>query len=88
MTPPGRNDPCPCGSDKKYKKWCLPAKETAAALVSQAKMDAANEAAQARKIEQRALWAQRTQDFEDHQEHLILTNEFNEITVVVRAGGN
>jgi len=21
----GRNDPCPCGSGKKYKKCCLPA---------------------------------------------------------------
>ena len=21
---PGRNDPCPCGSGKKYKKCCLP----------------------------------------------------------------
>jgi preprotein translocase subunit SecA len=20
----GRNDPCPCGSGKKYKKWCSP----------------------------------------------------------------
>jgi hypothetical protein len=24
MTEPGRNDPCPCGSGKKYKKCCLP----------------------------------------------------------------
>ena len=23
MTPPGRNDPCPCGSGKKYKQCCL-----------------------------------------------------------------
>lgn len=22
MTEPGRNDPCPCGSGKKYKKCC------------------------------------------------------------------
>ncbi|MCI5052628.1 MAG: SEC-C domain-containing protein [Simkaniaceae bacterium] len=22
MTKPGRNDPCPCGSGKKYKKCC------------------------------------------------------------------
>ena len=25
----GRNDPCPCGSGKKYKKCCLPAEEAA-----------------------------------------------------------
>src|SRR5438552_4068620 len=24
MNNPGRNDPCPCGSGKKYKKCCLP----------------------------------------------------------------
>lgn len=29
MTEPGRNYPCPCGSGKKYKKCCLPKKETA-----------------------------------------------------------
>jgi hypothetical protein len=29
MVKPGRNDPCPCGSGKKYKKCCL-AKEEAA----------------------------------------------------------
>jgi hypothetical protein len=23
MNEPGRNDPCPCGSGKKYKKCCL-----------------------------------------------------------------
>ncbi len=23
MTKPGRNDPCPCGSGKKYKQCCL-----------------------------------------------------------------
>lgn len=25
-SPVGRNDPCPCGSGKKYKKCCLPKK--------------------------------------------------------------
>ncbi len=29
MTETGRNDPCPCGSGKKYKKCCLPKKEAA-----------------------------------------------------------
>jgi tetratricopeptide (TPR) repeat protein len=27
MSKPGRNDPCPCGSGKKYKKCCLPRDE-------------------------------------------------------------
>ena len=29
MSKPGRNDPCPCGSGKKYKKCCLPQEEAA-----------------------------------------------------------
>src|SRR4051812_13585756 len=29
----GRNDPCPCGSGKKYKKCCLPKEELSAAAV-------------------------------------------------------
>jgi len=31
MTRPGRNDPCPCGSGKKYKRCCLPKEASAAA---------------------------------------------------------
>jgi len=31
---PGRNDPCPCGSGKKYKKCCLPKEEAAAVIDS------------------------------------------------------
>jgi len=38
----GRNDPCPCGSGRKYKQCCL-AKDEAAAAVARAK--AAEEAA-------------------------------------------
>ena len=30
--PPSRNDPCPCGSGKKYKKCCLPQEQTAAVV--------------------------------------------------------
>ena len=29
MAKPGRNDPCPCGSGKKYKKCCLTNDEAA-----------------------------------------------------------
>jgi hypothetical protein len=31
MKKPGRNDPCPCGSGKKYKQCCLKTKQTQAA---------------------------------------------------------
>jgi len=46
MAQTGRNDPCPCGSSKKYKRCCLQ-KDEAAAL---AKSDAAREAARARAV--------------------------------------
>jgi tetratricopeptide (TPR) repeat protein len=42
MANTGRNDPCPCGSGKKYKKCCLP-KEEAAKLKAHAKDEAARE---------------------------------------------
>jgi hypothetical protein len=29
MAKPGRNDPCPCGSGKKYKRCCLDKDEAA-----------------------------------------------------------
>ena len=35
-TAPGRNDPCSCGSSKKYKRCCLDKDEAAAALVREA----------------------------------------------------
>ncbi len=36
MTGPGRNDPCPCGSGKKYKQCCL-VKDEAKARAARAK---------------------------------------------------
>lgn len=41
--PPGRNDPCPCGSGRKYKHCCL-AKDEAAAAVAREEAKAAAEA--------------------------------------------
>jgi hypothetical protein len=41
---PGRNDPCPCGSGKKYKKCCLPSEVRAA----QPPLDSGNGAAAVR----------------------------------------
>lgn len=35
MTTPGRNDPCPCGSGKKYKRCCLRAERAAASESAQ-----------------------------------------------------
>lgn len=43
MAKAGRNDPCPCGSGKKYKQCCLP-KEEATALEVHTKAQAEREA--------------------------------------------
>jgi hypothetical protein len=40
----GRNDPCPCGSGKKYKKCCLPRQQEAAAARARAQGKAAEDA--------------------------------------------
>jgi|GEM_PF-4194091 hypothetical protein len=37
MMKTGRNDPCPCGSGKKYKQCCLRRDEAAAPFIKQAK---------------------------------------------------
>ena len=58
MANTGRNDPCPCGSGKKYKKCCLPKEETAK-LKAHAKDQAARaERAAARRAELRKTKAE------------------------------
>ena len=42
--PIGRNDPCPCGSGRKYKRCCLPEDERRAARQSASVIQPANEA--------------------------------------------
>ncbi len=46
MSAVGRNDPCPCGSGKKYKKCCLPRDEALALTAAPAPEPAANEPAE------------------------------------------
>jgi tetratricopeptide (TPR) repeat protein len=58
MANTGRNDPCPCGSGKKYKKCCLP-KEEAVMFEAHARDQAARERrAEARRAEQRRTKAE------------------------------
>jgi tetratricopeptide (TPR) repeat protein len=45
MAGPGRNDPCACGSGKKYKKCCLPGEETVAQVARQAAQASAEQEA-------------------------------------------
>src|SRR5208337_4479286 len=43
-----RNDPCPCGSGKKYKKCCLPKHEEARKLIPKEQLQQMEEGAKAR----------------------------------------
>lgn len=75
----GRNDPCPCGSGKKYKHCCLPKDEAAEhARLAQAAALAA-EAAAARKQEQQAA-------LDDLQHEHDLAESSNAVIALVRAG--
>ena len=61
MARPGRNDPCHCGSTKKYKRCCLPgdeaAEHAAQAIVQEAAEKVAAEEEQRRREFHRALLA-------------------------------
>ncbi len=79
MPTPGRNDPCPCGSGKKYKRCCLD-KDQAAALAPLLARRAEQEAAAAKR---QAQWqAQRR----EHAENLRATmDEAEELDVASNA---
>ena len=86
MAKPGRNDPCPCGSGKKYKKCCL-AKEEAAEREQLAEVEARRaERAAAQRLqlrEARAAMVARLSGAEADDE---LTIASNAAAALVRAG--
>ena len=88
MAKPGRNDPCPCGSGKKYKKCCL-ANEEAAEREQLAKAEARRaESAAAHRMhlrEVRASIAARLSGAMDADEDA-LTIASNAAADLVRAG--
>ena len=57
MAKPGRNDPCHCGSGKKYKKCCQPKEEAAERQVIAQDQAAREERAAARRAQQLAAKA-------------------------------
>jgi len=57
MAKPGRNDPCHCGSGKKYKKCCQPKKLAAEGEVIAKEQAARAEREAARRLEQKAAKA-------------------------------
>ncbi len=88
MSKPGRNDPCPCGSGKKYKK-CCEAQEHAGTLARLEVQKAAEAAAQAASKERReaaraAILA--GVDPDDYLDSLELDRKSNGILDLIRAG--
>jgi tetratricopeptide (TPR) repeat protein len=88
MAKPGRNDPCPCGSGKKYKKCCL-AKDEAVEREQAAKDEARRtESAAAHRLDLRQLkhdMMARLAGAEDaHEDEL--TRASNAAAELVRAG--
>ncbi len=68
----GRNDPCPCGSGKKYKKCCLEKEAAERAALTRTRAAAEQERQQAR--------------LEAYQESQALDQASNAVVDLVRAG--
>src|SRR3954465_14025867 len=86
MPKPGRNDPCPCGSGKKYKHCCLEkdqAAELAPAVAQRVALQAqkANQAAQ-----QQHDQAELLQSLSTFREALALEAASNSVIDLVDAG--
>lgn len=86
MAKPGRNDPCPCGSGKKYKKCCL-ATDTAAEQATRRATQA--EAEQQARVEQQQAqqlhdpWGRLRAEAEEHAAYI---DESNAIVDLIHAG--
>ncbi|MBV9415186.1 MAG: SEC-C domain-containing protein [Solirubrobacterales bacterium] len=87
MDKTGRNDPCPCGSGKKYKKCCLPtheAEQRQRAAEQQAERDKRTAEHRASLRAARATHIQALAGFEDEADEL--TTASNAAVDLVRAG--
>ena len=77
----GRNEPCPCGSGKKYKACCL-AKDEAAAIAAAPKAETKAMRRAARDA-MRAAYEAEAADYEDADD---LTELSNSVGDLIRAG--
>jgi tetratricopeptide (TPR) repeat protein len=83
MPTPGRNDPCPCGSGKKYKRCCLDT-DQAAALAPLIARRAEQEAAAAKWQAQRREHAENLWATMDEAEEL--DDASNAVVTLIEAG--
>src|SRR5215510_435185 len=82
MAKPGRNDPCHCGSGKKYKKCCQPKEEAAEREIIAKDQATRAERAAARRSEQRAAKAEFLARF---AESAAVPDELEELTAASNA---
>ncbi len=75
MAKVGRNDPCACGSGKKYKKCCMASDEAAARAARPAPPAAAT-----------ARWPSLASYFQEHDEPDELTEASNAVVDMIQAG--
>ena len=82
MATPGRNDPCPCGSGKKYKKCCLPKEEAEQGKLIAKEQAAREERAAVRRLEERQAKATFRERFAAANE---VDDELEELTAASNA---
>ena len=82
MAKPGRNDPCHCGSGKKYKKCCQPKEQAAEGEVIAKEQAARSERAAARRVEERQARAAFLERFAEAYE---VDEELEELTTASNA---
>ena len=83
---PARNDPCPCGSGKKYKKCCLGQDEKAAAE-ARAQRREAEESEHEQQLAEEAAFVKHATELEEltnHANDLIRSNQWDEAEACCR----
>jgi tetratricopeptide (TPR) repeat protein len=83
MTKTGRNDPCPCGSGKKYKRCCQEKDEAAASAMRAAAHAAQQATVQAQYEARKQAFLEHTQELDAYRE---LTDASNAVIAMVRDG--
>lgn len=83
MAKTGRNDPCPCGSGRKYKQCCLPKDEAAEHAQFARAAALAAEADVSRKQQEQAAFADLETDLQYEHD---LADSSNAVIALVRSG--
>jgi hypothetical protein len=86
MTKPGRNDPCHCGSGKKYKRCCLAAREAEEAAMRRTTQETAEAAEREERTRWKAFREQLPQLRAEYENDVALIDESNAIVDLIHEG--